>query len=329
MVPISVVIPTRNVEATIEACLTSIMTAIPVDLRQIVVVDNGSTDRTLDIVRRFSVQLEAVSARYVSSSRNHGARLARHPLIAFVDADCTVRPGWYEAVQEALADPTVGAAGARYELRDHPSWVETAWEKAHRRPNVGERQNAFYIPAGNFATWQKIFRDVKGFDETLETGEDPDLCIRIAALGLHIVESRAIQCVHLGEPRTLRAVFRRQQWHGRGARFRYSDGRLAPITFATFLFGGTVVAGVIGTAAAVLTAQWTAIAVLLGVLIVPTAYAVRYARRPLASHLPQLLAIYLAYFLGRATALPVVIRRFVRRAAARGIPGEEKSALLR
>lgn len=305
--PISVVVPALNSGATIAACLTSIVRVVPDHLREVIVVDNGSTDETLAVARSFPVRVEQIPRRFVSRSRNVGARAARHPLVAFVDSDCVVCDGWYEAIAGVLRDDAVGVCGGRHALRDHPTWVERTWALAHGAPRGVEPRKIVYVPAGNMAARREVFLAVNGFDETLETGEDPDLCARVAARGLAVVEVPAARAIHLGEPRTLRDVFRRERWHGRGLRLRYGDGRLAPIALATAAFGGLLVLAVAGGLWSAAVGSANGMLAVLGPAGVAGIYAARHERRPLP--LARLWVIYLAYFLGRAAALPVVVAR--------------------
>jgi hypothetical protein len=170
----------------------------------------------------------------------------------------------------------------------------------------------------------EVFAEAQGFDETLETGEDPDLCARIAARGFRIAQVPEMRCVHFGEPASLVAVFRRERWHGRGTRLRYGDGRLAPIMLTSLAFGAAGVLSFIALVAALLGAGgWWLAAVLVLLLGIPGVYAARYAKG--AVHAAQLLLIYLAYFMGRAAALGVVVQRArdrqrTRRAGANQTP---------
>lgn len=306
--PLTVIVPTRNVSATIGPCLQSIADDLRGTPHEVIVVDNGSTDDTLRIARQFPVRLETIPGGFVSRSRNTGARVAQHPVLAFVDSDCVVRPGWGEAIRAVLADEAIGVTGSRHVLRDDATWVERAWDRAHRRRSTAALEDTVYIPAGNMAARRAVFLDVDGFDESLETGEDPDLCARIAARGLRIVEAHGVRCVHLGEPRTLGDVFRRERWHGRGARLRYGDGRLAPIMISTVLFAGALLAALAGVVlATALRSAWPLV-LLAAPLAMPMVYAARYARGDTA-HAVQLVAIYLAYFAARTAALPVVASR--------------------
>ena len=306
---ISIIIPARNAAGTIDACLGSVLTHVPEESRDIIVVDNGSSDATVDLARKYPIRLILEPNGFVSRTRNQGARLATSPILAFIDSDCQITPGWYDAILSVFADSTIGVTGSRHVIRDTPTWVERVWQRAHGRQALVDGADVAYIPAGNLATRREAFFAVDGFDERLETGEDPDLCARIQINGWRIVESKAIRCVHLGEPRTLRDVFRRERWHGRGARFRYGSGRLAPITFATVLFALFVIVALAGTVAAASLAAPLALLGWLLPLSIPAVYALRYVGVREPAVLSQLTAIYCAYFVGRATALPVVVRR--------------------
>jgi GT2 family glycosyltransferase len=311
---VSIVVPARDASATIEQCLRSILDDLPPDDRDVVVVDNGSVDDTPALARRFPVRVEVVSDGFVSACRNAGARVARHAVIGFVDADCTVRRGWHRAALAALSPGDVGIAGARHEIPAGSSWVGRAWDQAHRRRIALPELDVPYVPAGNLAMRRELFMRAGGFDEALEAGEDPDLCARIASLGYRVVQARDMRCVHLGEPRTLRAVFRRQRWHGRGARLRYHGAAPDAIMVSTAAFAAGLATAAAIVPRAVATRQGARLALLPLPLVVPLVYAARYARGP--RHFLQLLPIYTAYFLGRAVALPTVGRREMRTRAA-------------
>lgn len=285
---------------------------LPPDASEVVVVDGGSTDDTQRLVRALPVTLVTVDPCFVARSRNVGVEHTHHPLVLFVDSDCTVDVGWFRAIQETFTNQTIGIVGSRYALRPMPSWVEAAWDRAHRRPPEPLIAHTVYVPGGNLAVRRDVFDFVGGFDERIETGEDTDLCARVRASGYSVVDHAQMGCVHLGEPSTLTAVYRRNRWHGRGTRLRYSDGRLAPILLSTLAFACSLGVG--------LTSIWLAsvdgisplTSLVLAPILVPAAYAVRYAKPPRLTHVAQLLAVYSAYFLGRACALPAVAKRVWR-----------------
>jgi GT2 family glycosyltransferase len=315
--PVSIIVPVRNSSRTIEACLQALIDEVPADVREIIVIDNGSTDGTPDLVRRFPVQLHQSAQKWVAATRNEAARLARYDLLAFVDSDCVVQAPWLETLRRLLLEPTVGIVGCKYEIRRGSTWVERAWNAAHgirrREPHDVE-----YVPGGNFAMRRAVFESVGGFDEAVETGEDMDLCQRVTTAGLRVVQTADMVCIHLGEPRTLAAIYRRNRWHGRGARLRYPNGRRSPVLLATLAFAASLGVVPASLVAGLRLHTWLLSPLVACPLLVPAVYAGRYARPPKLTHFGQLWPIYTAYFLGRTVALPAVAREAWRRSRTPG-----------
>ncbi len=309
---LSVVVPARNSADTIAECLRSLRRHLPQTCSEVIVVDNGSSDGTGRIAREEGARVIEAPGVFVSEVRNVGARQATGDgeLLGFIDSDCTITPGWYQAAVALLeSDRTIGVAGSRHVIPENPSWVEEVWFRSHRSMERKDPLDVAYIPAGNLVVRKKVFRQVGGFDPTMETGEDPDLCNRIGSAGFRIVEWDAIRCVHLGEPKSLVQVFRRERWHGRGVRLRYADGRLAPVVVATALFLVLVLAGVAGLAAAVVVGLTLPVAALVPALAIPAVFAITKGRKLPVTQLPALALVYTFYFLGRAASLPVAAAR--------------------
>ena len=72
-----------------------------------------------------------------------------------------------------------------------------------------------WLGAGNMAVSREAFNSVGGSDPRLETCEDVDLCKKLRAAGLRLVSDDRLINVHLGDPSTLRALFRGELWRGR------------------------------------------------------------------------------------------------------------------
>jgi GT2 family glycosyltransferase len=72
-----------------------------------------------------------------------------------------------------------------------------------------------WLGSGNLAVRRRAFDDRRGFDETLETCEDVDLCQRLGAAGWRVVADERLRSVHHGDPKTLRELFRSERWRGR------------------------------------------------------------------------------------------------------------------
>jgi glycosyltransferase involved in cell wall biosynthesis len=94
---LSVIVPVRNAEHFIDECLRSIVAARP---HEIVVVDGNSSDRTVEIARRYPVRILSDEGRGVAAARMLGARSATAPVIALIDVDIVLPEGALAALCE-------------------------------------------------------------------------------------------------------------------------------------------------------------------------------------------------------------------------------------
>ena len=225
---LSIVIPALNSMETIERCLQSVSQYTASGDVEVILADNGSTDGTVEKASKFGVRIVRVPIdNFVSQVRNRGAAVARASFIAFLDSDCLISPDWCQTVLTSLEDRRTGIVGSRCGPTNSPSWVERVWQSAYLDDQSRKRQVVEYVPSGSMALRKDLFDEVGGFDESLETGEDPDLCRRVCESGFDIVEDRGMECVHLGNPQTLSAFFNREAWHGRGVRLQYANGQVS------------------------------------------------------------------------------------------------------
>jgi glycosyltransferase involved in cell wall biosynthesis len=169
---VSVIVPTRNSSRTLNACLVSIRSQLyrPIE---IVVVDNGSTDHTLEIAQRHGDIVESFGPER-SAQRNHGASLAHGEFLLFVDSDMTLAPRVVGDCLEAVM--LTGAPGV---VIPETSVGDGFWARCRaleRSCYVGDDA----IEAARFFT-RGAFEASEGFDEDLTGPEDWDLSVRIAA----------------------------------------------------------------------------------------------------------------------------------------------------
>lgn len=188
---LSVVVPVRNRPDDIEACLESLLKLeYAGDRLEIIVVDDASTDDTRSRISRFPVRLVSMEERQgASSCRNLGAQRAAGDIVAFLDSDCTVEPGWLRELLPAFKDRHVAGVGG---------WVDSYYkEKTLDRyekvksslfmgvwPKTSSKENRFfYVPSCNLLVRKEAFTRVGGFNEALSVGEDVDLCWRLQNKG--------------------------------------------------------------------------------------------------------------------------------------------------
>lgn len=210
----SFIVPVRNDAARLARCLRSIRAnrRTP-DQIDIVVVDNGSTDESAQVARRFGAEVHVLPNARVPELRNHGALQASGEVLAFVDADHEIEPGWVAAALETLQSDGVGAVGALCRAPADGTWVQRAYGSFRGRPRG--QYDVEWLGSGNLAVWRRTFEAVGGFDTSLETCEDVDLCHRLRASGLRIVSDARLDNVHHGDPKTLHDLFKSELWRGR------------------------------------------------------------------------------------------------------------------
>src|SRR5688572_8958532 len=93
---VSVIVPVLNDEARIGGCVAALLAQdYPRERYEVIVVDNGSTDRTYEVVRGYPVTLlSEAQIRSSFAARNKGMREAVGEIFAFTDSDCTPAPQW-------------------------------------------------------------------------------------------------------------------------------------------------------------------------------------------------------------------------------------------
>lgn len=116
---VSVVVPVFNGAKIIEDLLLSLLALdYPAERHEIIVVDNGSTDHTRQIVERYPVRLlEERETRGPAAARNKGITHARGDIVAFTDADCVADRDWLKMLVADHKDPGIG--GFVGEIRGH------------------------------------------------------------------------------------------------------------------------------------------------------------------------------------------------------------------
>jgi glycosyltransferase involved in cell wall biosynthesis len=210
---ISVVIPVRNRARELATCLGSLQKQSLT--HECIVVDQGSTDGTLEVARSFDVTVVSVEAATVGALRNHGVRLAKGEMIAFMDSDHEVTADWLETGWNALMfSEDRGIVGSRYLGPSPGTWVTRAWA-IHRLRNSSPSE-VTWLSSGNMFIRKKDLDELGGFREELIATEDVDLCYRMRALGKIIFCDPSIRSIHHGEPSTVKEFFQKQVWRGNG-----------------------------------------------------------------------------------------------------------------
>ena len=211
---VSFVIPTRNEEKMIGPCLGAIR-GLNYDARlyDVIVVDNGSIDGTVEVARQSGTKIIETSNATISTLRNIGAREAKGGFLAFIDADCVLDKYWLGKALLHFADPVVACVGSYTTIPEGSSWVQRAWASQNKNNKFVEEVD--WLPSRSILVEARAFEAVRGFNETLITCEDVDFCYRLKKSNYKIISDHGLKSVHLGEARTLSDFFRKERWRGR------------------------------------------------------------------------------------------------------------------
>jgi hypothetical protein len=211
---LSFIIPVRNDAERLRRCLASIAAnRYPAGRVEVIVADNGSTDLSAAVARAAGARVVPSAELSVAAVRNQAASVATGDILAFVDADHEIAPTWTKAAVASLAEDVDGAAGALCVPPPEGTWVQQMYGALRGRTRG--RSEVTWLGAGNLAVRRTAFMQVGGFDATLESCEDVDLCHRLRAAGWRVVADGRLGNIHAGDPATLGGLFRAERWRGR------------------------------------------------------------------------------------------------------------------
>ena len=182
---VSIIVPTWNEEKYLTRCLDSLVNQSWHGSFETIVVDGGSTDRTVQVAKRYADWVLVEPNLHVGAARNLGARKARGEILAFIDADTIANPHWLEAITRGfheettavgLTGPTLPYDGQLYDTITYRLWtiylqrILLLFEMPH-------------VIGFNCAYRRAPFLQVGGFDEESVMSEDIKLAHKIRQYG--------------------------------------------------------------------------------------------------------------------------------------------------
>ncbi|HOU36283.1 MAG TPA: glycosyltransferase [Candidatus Omnitrophota bacterium] len=193
---ISVVICAHNAEKTLRQCIDSCLAQDRRDF-EVIVVDDGSTDRTAEIARSYAPRVNVISGerRGPSRARNEGIARSSGAFIAFTDSDCIVAKDWLSRLVECFDSDDIMSAGGRqlspadetaYGRRVQEFLAQAGFLSDYARQAKGVRL-VTHNPTCNVMYRAELFKQMPGFLPGLWPGEDVEFDYRVRKRGGRIV----------------------------------------------------------------------------------------------------------------------------------------------
>ncbi|MBI3190693.1 glycosyltransferase family 2 protein [archaeon] len=220
--PVSIVIPAHNEEKFISESINSVIDAGYKNKKDIIVIDDGSTDKTAHVVRSLSkkyknVRLFSIPHSGKANALNYGIRRARFDIIAYLDADSFIEKSSLMLLVHPLKDKRIAASSGVIRARrkgiftwfqDVDYIVSSGWR------HICNKVNSTYVTPGFAAFSKTALKKINGFTGDTLT-EDIDITIRLRKAGFHAVMTKA--SIFTSVPSTLTGLVRQRIRWGRGS----------------------------------------------------------------------------------------------------------------
>ncbi|MBI4894346.1 MAG: glycosyltransferase [Candidatus Aenigmarchaeota archaeon] len=208
---VSILIASRNARDDLPKLFASLgKISYPKSMYEVVFVDDGSTDGSWEIARKFGARVFRFKERRGrAEARNKALRLAKHPLVAWIDSDCEIADrDWIQNMMKHIGGKVVGVAGNQ--LRPRSGLSRVLWYLPGTAYTAGHPGPASFAPTTSSLFLKKPLLEVGGFDPKMITAEDLEICWRLGERGYRFVKTNEAEIYH--NFRSTMTGFERQQF---------------------------------------------------------------------------------------------------------------------
>jgi len=228
---ISVIIPTYNEEKVIAECLSSLSSQSEKDF-EIIIVDDGSTDKTSEIVENFSVKFLKQQHQGPAMARNLGAKEAKGKILVFVDADMTFDKDFLKMLTKPIVN---GESKGTFSKEEHVKNWNNIWARCW---NINENLPAKKRLPSDYPNTQKVFRAIlkSEFEKVggFSKGGYTDDYTLYEKLKYEAVNAPGAVFYH-NNPDSLRDVYKQAKWVGKREYKLGTIGKYIALLRATFI----------------------------------------------------------------------------------------------
>jgi cellulose synthase/poly-beta-1,6-N-acetylglucosamine synthase-like glycosyltransferase len=220
---VSVIVCAYNAERTMDSCLASLK-ELNYPNYEVIVVNDGSSDRTLQITQRYDyVRLINQENKGLSVARNVGMTAATGEIVAYTDSDCMADPDWLTYLVAKFLSSGLAAVGGPNLSPPEDSLVPACVAVSPGVPThiLLSDEVAEHIAGCNMAFRRQVLQEINGFNPIFRTaGDDVDICWRLQDRGYTIGFSPAAIVWHFRR-NTVAAYLKQQQGYGKAEALVY------------------------------------------------------------------------------------------------------------
>jgi len=204
---VSAIIPVYNSEGYIEETINSLLNQKK-KFDEIIIVDDGSTDNTLNILKKIKgIKIIKTVHAERSAARNKGWKSAKSDIIAIMESDSIFDKNWLYEVAKCFGEGCVAAIDKR-KMYKPKTFI------AKMNDHFFELRYKNYKPFNAWVMTKNVLEETGGFDESLKGPEDKDLGDRIISKGYNICFAKKAIQYHKGEPKSMKESLRRNFFYG-------------------------------------------------------------------------------------------------------------------
>lgn len=221
---ISIIIPVYNAERTIKKCIDSLL-MIDYPNYEIIIIDDGSTDKTKDILSEYKNRIKIIESQHIgpSACRNMAVKRSKGNFLAFTDADCLADKNWLKELMGGFfGDKVVSVGGTQLSPQDETKFGKSVQAFFELTGFLGgyikskkdtEIIKVPHNPSCNVMYRKNVFSEIGAFDENLWPGEDVDLDYRLKKKN-YVIMNNSKAIVYHYRPESLKELLKMMYRYG-------------------------------------------------------------------------------------------------------------------
>lgn len=215
---VSVIVPAYNSQAYISKCIETLLAqTYRHENYEVIVVDDGSTDETADIIKNYPVRYIYQKNQGPAAARNNGVKEAKGDMILFTDSDCVPTQNWIEEMVRPFKTQDIAAVKGAY-LTDQKEVIArlAQVEFEERFEMLKKAESIDMVDTYSAGFRREIFLQMGGFDKTfpVANNEDTDLSYRMSKHGFKMAFNPDAVVHHLKHPDSIKKYARLKFWRG-------------------------------------------------------------------------------------------------------------------